>query len=88
MKKTLTLATVVAVTLMGSTLCQAQEVTKKQQQFEKLGADKSGTLTLEEYTSIINTPERAEHFESLDTDGSGSLTLQEFSTPPAKSAAE
>jgi hypothetical protein len=88
MKKTLTLATVVAVTLMGSTLCQAQEVTKKQQQFEKLDADKSGTLTLEEYTSKVNTPERAAQFTGRDTDKNGSLTLQEFSTPPAKSAAE
>ncbi len=88
MKKTTTLATIVAATLMGSTPCQAQEVTKKQQAFERLDADKSGTLTLEEYTSKVKTPERAAHFTARDTDKNGSLTLQEFSTPPAKSAAE
>ncbi len=86
MKNNKTLATAVAVsfTLIGSTLCQAQEVTKKQLQFEKLDADKNELLTLEEYTSITNTPERAEHFTRLDSDGSGSLSLQEFSTPPKK----
>ena len=56
MKKTTTLATIVAVTLMGSALCHAQE-DKKQQQFNKLDADKSGTLTLAEYTSKVKTPE-------------------------------
>jgi hypothetical protein len=88
MKKTITLATVVAVTLIGSSLCQAQEVSKKQVQFEKLDIDKSGTLTLEEYTAKVKTPERTEAFTARDTDKNGSLTLQEFSTPPAKSAAE
>jgi Ca2+-binding EF-hand superfamily protein len=84
MKKTLTLATVVAVTLIGSTLCQAQEVSKKQVQFEKLDTDKSGTLSLEEYTAKVKTPERTEAFNGRDADKNGSLTLQEFSTPPAK----
>ena len=88
MKKTITLATVVAVTLIGSTLCQAQEVSKKQQQFERLDTDQNGTLTLEEYTVKVKTPERTEAFTARDTDKNGSLTLQEFSTPPAKSAAE
>ncbi len=90
MKKNTTLATAVAVslTLIGSTLCQAQEVSKKQQQFEKLDADKNGSLSLEEYTSKVKTPERTEAFTARDTDKNGSLTLQEFSTPPAKSAAE
>jgi Ca2+-binding EF-hand superfamily protein len=84
MKKTITLATVVAVTLIGSTLCQAQEVSKKQQQFEKLDTDKSGTLSLEEYTAKVKTPERTEAFNGRDADKNGSLTLEEFSTPPAK----
>ena len=88
MKKTITLATVVAVTLIGSTLCQAQEVSKKQQAFERLDTDQNGTLTLEEYTAKVKTPERTEAFTARDTDKNGSLTLQEFSTPPAKSAAE
>ena len=93
MKKTTTLATIVAATLIGSTLigstlCQAQEVSKKQQAFERLDTDQNGTLTLEEYTAKVKTPERTEAFTARDTDKNGSLTLQEFSTPPAKSAAE
>lgn len=85
MKNTTPLATAVAIslTLIGSTLCQAQEVTKKQQAFERLDADKNGLLTLEEYTAKVNTPERAEWFAARDTDKDGSLTLEEFSTPPA-----
>ena len=84
MKKTTTLATIVAVTLMGSALCHAQEVDKKKLQFDKLDADKSGTLTLAEYTSKVKTPEREAAFADRDTDKDGSLTLVEFSTPPAK----
>ena len=77
--------TVVTVTLMGSALCHAQDAAdKKQKQFEKLDADQNGSLTLEEYVSIANTPERAEHFKRLDADENGSLTLEEFSTPPGK----
>jgi Ca2+-binding EF-hand superfamily protein len=83
MKKTTTLATVVAVTLMGSALCHAQE-DKRQKQFNKLDADKSGTLTLVEYTSINPGPEREAAFAARDTDKDGSLTLVEFSTAPAK----
>jgi Ca2+-binding EF-hand superfamily protein len=84
MKITTTLATVVAVTLMGSAVCHAQEVDKKKQQFDKLDADKSGTLTMAEYTSIAKGPEREAAFTARDTDKDGSLTLVEFSTPPAK----
>ena len=87
MKKTITLATVVAVTLIGSTLCHAQE-DKKQKQFNKLDADKSGTLTLAEYTSINPGPEREAAFTARDTDKDASLTLLEFCTPPAKKVAE
>ena len=87
MKINTTLATVIAVTLMGSALCHAQE-DKKQKQFNKLDADKSGTLTLVEYTSIVKTPEREAAFAERDTDKDGSLILLEFSTPPAKNAAE
>ena len=95
MKNTTPLATAVAIsltlislTLIGSTLCQAQEVSKKQKNFEKLDADKNGLLTLEEYTFKVNTPERAAHFTARDIDKNGSLTLEEFSTPPAKTGAE
>ena len=83
MKINTTLATIVAVTLMGSALCHAQE-DKKKIQFDKLDADKSGTLTLAEYTSKVKTPEREAAFADRDTDKDGSLTLLEFSTPPAK----
>ena len=83
MKINTTLATVIAVTLMGSALCHAQE-DKKQKQFNKLDADKSGTLTLVEYTSIDKTPEREAAIAERDTDKDGSLTLLEFSTPPPK----
>ncbi len=91
MKITTSLATAVAVglTMMGSSLCQAQDAPdKKQKQFNKLDTDKSGTLTLAEYTAKVKTPEREAAFTARDTDKDGSLTLQEFSTPPAKSAAE
>ena len=83
MKINTTLATVVAVTLMGSALCHAEE-TPKQKQFNKLDADKSGTLTMAEYTSISKGPEREAAFADRDTDKDSSLNLLEFSTPPAK----
>jgi len=83
MKITTTLATVVAVTLVGSALCHAQEP-PKQTQFNYLDADKSGTLTMAEYISINPGPRREAGFAALDTDKDGSLTLVEFSTPPAK----
>jgi hypothetical protein len=73
---------------MGSTLCHAQEVSKKQRNFEKHDADKNGSLTLEEYTSRTNTPERATQFTLRDTDKNGALSLTEFSTPPAKKSTE
>jgi hypothetical protein len=68
---------------MGSAPSHAQE-DKKQKQFNKLDADKSGTLTLVEYTSIVKTPEREAVFAAKDTDKDASLTLVEFCTPPAK----
>jgi hypothetical protein len=83
MKINTTLATIVAVTLMGSALCHAEE-TPKQKQFNKLDADKSGTLTMAEYTSINPGPVREAAFAERDTDKDGSLTLVEFSTPVKK----
>ena len=83
MKINTTLATIVAVTLVGSALCHAQE-TPKQTQFNYLDADKSGTLTMAEYTSLVKGPEREAAFAGKDTDKDSSLTLLEFSTPPAK----
>jgi Ca2+-binding EF-hand superfamily protein len=87
MKINTTLATIVAVTLMGSALCHAQE-DKKQKQFDKLDADKSGTLTMAEYTSKAKGPEREAAFTARDTDKDASLTLLEFCTPPDKKVAE
>ena len=71
------------VTVTESAPSPAQEG-KKQQQFNKVDADKSGTLTMAEYTSRNPGPEREAAFTARDTDKDGSLTLLEFSTPPAK----
>jgi arylsulfatase A-like enzyme len=76
-----------AVTVKGSAPSHAQE-DKKEIQFNKLDADKSGTLTMAEYTSIAKGPEREANFTLRDVDKDGSLTLLEFSTPPAKKVAE
>ena len=76
-----------AVTVKGSAPSHAQE-NKKEIQFNKLDADKSGTLTMAEYTSIAKGPEREANFTLRDADKDGSLTLLEFSTPPAKKVAE
>ena len=89
MKKTTTLATIVAVTLMGSALCQAQDAPKKapnpQQKFEKLDADKNGSVSSEEFKAKAKDPAKADkQFARLDSDKNGSLSLEEFSTPPAK----
>jgi arylsulfatase A-like enzyme len=72
-----------AVTVKGSAPSHAQE-NKKEIQFNKLDADKSGTLTMAEYTSIAKGPEREAAFTARDTDKDGSLTLLEFCTPPPK----
>jgi hypothetical protein len=72
-----------AVTVKGSAPSRAQE-NPKQKQFNKLDADKSGTLTMAEYTSIAKGPEREANFTLRDADKDGSLTLLEFSTPPPK----
>ena len=60
----------------------AKELSEKQQQFNKLDTDKSGSLVLEEYLSIVDIPERIVHFKRLDANENGSLTFEEFSTPP------
>ncbi|MCX6972779.1 MAG: hypothetical protein NTZ94_00530 [Verrucomicrobia bacterium] len=86
MKKTTTLATIVAVTLMGSALCLAQDAPdKKQKQFEKIDADKNGAVTLEEYKAAAKDPAKAEkNFNKLDADKNGSVSLEEWSAGPAK----
>ena len=72
-----------AVTVKGSAPAPAQE-NPKQKQFNKLDADKSGTLTMAEYTSINPGAAREAAFTARDADKDGSLTLVEFSMPPAK----
>ena len=72
-----------AVSVTGSAPSHAQE-NPKQKQFNKLDADKSGTLTMAEYTSLVKGPEREAAFAGKDTDKDSSLTLLEFSTPPPK----
>jgi hypothetical protein len=84
MKKTTTLATVVAITLMGSAVCHAQD---KAKQFEKLDADKNGAISLEEYKAKSKTPDTADaKFAKLDADKNGSVSLEEWSAVGAKKA--
>ena len=85
MKKTTTLATVVAVTLMGSALCHAQAADPKKKQFEKLDADKNGSISLEEFKAKSKTPDTADaKFAKIDADKNGSLSLEEWSAGSAK----
>ena len=88
MKTTTSLATAVAVglTMMGSSLCQAKDAPDKaQKQFEKLDADKSGSISLEEYKAALKTPDKADTgFAKLDADKNGSVSLEEFSASKAK----
>ena len=84
MKINTTLATIVAVTLMGSALCHAQD-SAKAKQFEKLDADKNGAVTLEEMKAAAKDPAKAEKsFPKLDADKNGSLSLEEWTAGPAK----
>ena len=82
MKKTTTLATIVAVTLMGSAVCHAQD---KAKQFEKLDDDKNGAVSLEEYKAKSKTPDTADaKFAKIDTDKNGSVSLEEWTAGSAK----
>ena len=82
MKINTTLATIVAVTLMGSAVCHAQD---KAKQFEKLDTDKNGAVTLEEMKAAAKDPAKAEKsFPKLDADKNGSLSLEEWTAGPAK----
>ena len=71
------------VSVMESAPSHAQE-NPRQKQFNKLDADKSGTLTMAEYTSVNPGAEREAAFAARDTDKDVSLTSVEFSTPPPK----
>ena len=88
MKITTSLATAVAVglTMMGSSLCQAQDAPdKNQKQFEKLDADKNGSISLEEYKAASKTPDQADaKFAKLDADKNGSISPAEFSAAQPK----
>jgi Ca2+-binding EF-hand superfamily protein len=87
MKATNYLATAVAIglTMMGSALCHAQDADKRKAQFERLDADKNGSISLEEFKAKSKTPETADKkFARLDTDKNGSLSLEEWTTPPKK----
>jgi len=84
MKKTTTLATVVAITLMGSAVCHAQD-SAKAKQFEKLDADKNGAVSLEEFKAKSKTPDTADaKFAKIDADKNGSVSLEEWSAVGAK----
>ena len=82
MKNNKTLATAVAVsfTLIGSTLCHAQTRAEKIEiQFDKLDLDKSGSVSLEEFTFGSKTPDAAGgQFAKIDTDKDGLILIEEF----------
>lgn len=80
MKNNKTLATAVAVTLLGSTLCHAEtRVEKIKMQFVKIDLDKSGSISLEEFTLESKTPNAAgEQFARIDTDQDGLILFEEF----------
>ncbi len=80
MKNNKTLATAVAVTLLGSTLCYAApRVDKIKIQFTRLDLDKSGSITLEEFTFGSSTPDAAPgQFAKIDTDQDGVIIFEEF----------
>ena len=80
MKNNKTLATAVAVTLLGSTLCHAQTRDEKIKiQFNTLDLDKSGSISLEEFTFGSKTPDAAGgQFARIDTDKDGLILFEEF----------
>jgi dienelactone hydrolase len=79
--------TIVAITLMGSAVCHAQDSVKAKQ-FEKLDADKNGAVALEEYKARTKKPELADaRFAKLDADKNGTVSLDEWSGTPAKTEA-
>jgi len=85
MKKITTLATIVAVTFMGSALCHAQSPSPKEKQFERLDTDKNGEISLEEFKARSKTPDTAEaKFARRDTDKNGSLSLEEWTATGKK----
>ncbi len=85
MKKIATLATIIAVTFIGSALCHAQSPSPKQKQFERLDTDKNGEISLEEYKAKSKTPETAEaKFARRDTNKNGSLSLEEWTATGKK----
>jgi Ca2+-binding EF-hand superfamily protein len=69
------------------------------QRFEKLDADQSGTVSLDEFKSVPRKKKGKEidaeqakaqsarleqRFKSLDADGNGELTLEEMKNPPQR----
>ena len=82
MKNNKTLATAVAVsfTLMGSALCHAApRVDKIKIEFDKIDLDKSGSISLEEFTFASKTPNAAGgQFAKIDTDQDGLILFEEF----------
>ena len=80
MKNNKTLATAVAVALIGSTLCHAQTRAEKiEMEFDKIDLDKSGSISLEEFTFVSKTPDAAGgQFARIDTDKDGLVLLEEY----------
>ena len=86
MNKTLrTIALVTSISLVGSTLLQAEEAKKKPAKdpkaaFEKLDADKNGSISKEEFSAPAKDPAKAEAaFAKKDANQDGSLSPEEFS---------
>ncbi len=80
MKNNKTLATAVAVTLLGSTLSYAAPRDDKIKiQFNSIDLDKSGSITLEEFTFGSSTPNLAGgQFAKIDIDQDGLILFDEF----------
>jgi Ca2+-binding EF-hand superfamily protein len=65
---------------MGSALCHAApRVDKIKIEFDKIDLDKSGSISLEEFTFASKTPNAAGgQFAKIDTDQDGLILFEEF----------
>ncbi|MFM8766075.1 MAG: EF-hand domain-containing protein [Spartobacteria bacterium] len=90
MKKTSTFLTSfgIGLAILSTGLVHAAEPPKETptddskiaKRFEKLDADKNGSISLDEFKANAKNPANAEKkFGKLDTDNNGSLSLAEFS---------
>ena len=92
MKKSLFLSPLILTTflaLLGSHPLRAEDDAKKKdpaKKFEKLDADKNGSVNLDEFKASKKDPAKAESvFNAKDTNKDGALSLEEFSAKKVKS---